>query len=186
MDKRADLKKHFETLELSIDAAPSEINNAYTSLKKLYSSNSIVLSPLIGEFTEEKRTNILKDIDNAYKNLSVLHIKEEPTIKSECVTEVTPEVNNEFEEKYDGSMLRDVRLSKNIDLKEVADHTNISKSYLLNIENENFDELPARIYLKGFIVSYAKYLGLDAEKLANSIIEKFEIWKEPGKDDKLE
>lgn len=184
MDKRVNLKKYFETLELDIDATASEINNAYTSLKKLYSSNSIAISPLINEFTEEKRTNILGDIDNAYKKLSDLNI-EELVLKSEYVTEIEPEINKGLEEEFNGSMLRDVRLSKNIDLKEVADHTNISKSYLLNIENENFDELPARIYLKGFIVSYAKYLGLDAEKIANSIIERFEIWQQPENDDTL-
>jgi len=185
MDSRVNLKKHFEILELRVDATASEINDAYASLKKLYSSNSIAISPLIDEFTEEKRKRILREIDNAYKNLSVLNIKEELTFKSESVNETSPESKKTLEKEFDGSMLRHARLSKNIELKEIADSTNISKYHLLNIENENFDELPARIYLKGFIVSYAKYLGLDAEKIANTIIERFEIWQQPENDDTL-
>ena len=186
MDNRVNLKKHFETLELELDATVSEINEAYTSLKKLYSSNSIAISPLIDEFTEEKRKEILREIENAYKNLSILSINEELSSKFEPANEVTPEDNKTLEGEFDGSMLMHARLSKNIELKEIADNTNISKRYLLNIENENFDELPARIYLKGFIVSYAKYLGLDAEKIANTIIERFEIWQQPENDDTLE
>lgn len=185
MDNRASLKKHFETLELEIDATVSEINEAYASLKNLYSSNSITISPLIDEFTEEKSKKILREIENAYKNLSVLSINEESSLKSECAIEVTPEDNKTLEGEFNGSMLMHARLSKNIELKEIAANTNISKRYLLNIENENFDELPARIYLKGFILSYARYLGLDSEKIANTIIEKFEIWQQPEKDDKL-
>lgn len=183
MDNRVNLKKHFETLELELDATVSEINETYTSLTKLYSSNSIAISPLIDEFTEEKRKEILREIENAYKNLSILSINEELSSKSESANEVTPEDNKTLEGEFDGSMLMHARLSKNIELKEIADNTNISKRYLLNIENENFDELPARIYLKGFIVSYAKYLGLDAEKIANTIIERFEIWQNAENDD---
>ena len=185
MDNRINLKKDFETLELEIDATASEINEAYRSLKKLYSSNSIAVSPLIDEFTEEKSRIILGEIENAYKNLSVLSINEESSFKPECAIEVTPEDSNTLEGEFDGSMLMHARLAKNIELKEIAANTNISKHYLLNIENENFDELPARIYLKGFILSYARYLGLDSEKIANTIIKKFEIWQQPEKDDRL-
>ena len=185
MNNKETLIKHFETLELDIDATASEINDAYASLKKLYSSNSIAISPLIDEFTEEKRNRILREIDNAYKNLSILNIKEELTFKSESLNETSPESKEALEKEFGGSMLRHARLSKNIELKQIADSTNISKYLLLNIENENFDELPARIYLKGFIVSYAKHLGLDAEKIANTIIERFEIWQQPENDDTL-
>ena len=183
MDNRVNLKNHFDTLELELNATVSEINEAYTSLKKLYSSNSIAISPLIDEFTEEKSKTILREIENAYKNLSGLKIREELTLKSECANETTPEDNKILEREFDGSMLKDARLSKKIELKEIADNTNISKRHLLNIENENFDELPARIYLKGFILSYAKYLGLDSEKIAATIIERFEIWQNTANDD---
>lgn len=185
MDNRVNLKNHFETLELELDATVSEINEAYTSLKKLYSSNSIAISPLIDEFTEEKSKKILREIDIAYKSLSAQSTNKELSSKSECTNKITPEDNKTLEGEFGGSMLMHARLSKKIEFKEIADNTNISKRYLLNIENENFEELPARIYLKGFIVSYAKYLGLDAEKIANAIIERFEIWQQPEKDDKL-
>ena len=185
MNNKDTFKKHFQTLELDVDATLPDIKDAYSSLKNLYSTDSIAISPLMNEITEEKRERILEDIEHAYKTLSVLHIKEKLILKSEPVSESPPENGQTEEKEFDGSMLRRARLSKNIELKEIADSTNISKYHLLNIENENFKELPARIYLKGFIVSYAKHLGLDAEKIANTIIERFEIWQQPENDDTL-
>ena len=178
MHNRGDLKKHFETLELEVGATTSEINEAYRTLKNLYSSDSIAISPLIDEFTEEKSKTILNEIENAYKNLITLNINKELPLKHDSSNEIEPEDDMTSKKEFDGNMLMQTRLSKKIELKEIADNTNISKRHLLNIENENFDELPARIYLKGFILSYAKYLGLDGEKIANTIIERFEIWQQ--------
>ena len=162
-----------------------DIKNAYTSLKNLYSTDSIAIAPLIDEFTEEKKDKILGEIEYAYKTLTTLRIKEELTLKSESVSKSPPENEQTGEKGFGGSELKHVRQSRNIELKEVADNTNISKRYLLNIEEENFAELPARIYMKGFIVSYAKYLGLDTEKTSNAILERFEIWQHSENDDKL-
>ena len=183
MDNRATLKKDFDTLELGIDATTSEINEAYRSLKNLYSSNSIAISPLVDEFTEEKSKRILCEIENAYKNLTILTIKEGEVQSAKDANEIKTEDHNRSGSVFDGSMLMHARLAKNIELKEIADRTNISKRHLINIENEKFDELPARIYLKGFILSYARYLGLDAEKISNSIIERFEIWQNSENDE---
>ena len=186
MNNKDTLKKHLETLELDIDATLPDIKNAYGSLKSLYSTDSIATSPLMNEISEEKRERILEDIELAYKTLSVLHIKEELTLKSESAVEPPAESKQTGKKRSGGSELRHTREAREIDLKEVADSTYISKRHLLNIEDENFAELPARIYLKGFIVSYAKYLGLDAEEIANSILKKFEIWQQPENDDTLE
>ena len=185
MNNKDTFKKHFETLELDIDATVPDIKNAYSYLKNLYSTDSIAISPLMDEITEEKRERILEDIEHSYKTLSVLHIKEKLILKSEPVSESPPENGQTGEKEFGGSELKHVRQSRNIELKEVADSTNISKRHLLNIEEENFAELPARIYLKGFIVSYAKYLGLDKEKIANAILERYEIWQQPKNDDTL-
>ncbi len=185
MNNKDTFKKQFETLELDIDATLPDIKNAYSSLKNLYSTDSIATSPLMDEISKENRERILGEIEHAYKTLSILHIKEELSMEPESPVESPTENGQTGEKRSGGSELRRARQSNKIELKEVADSTNISKRHLLNIEDENFAELPARIYLKGFIISYARYLGLDAEKIANDILKRFEIWQQPENDDTL-
>ena len=37
---------------------------------------------------------------------------------------------------------------------------------LQNIEEENFEDLPANVYVRGFVMSYARTIGLDADRVA--------------------
>jgi cytoskeletal protein RodZ len=65
-----------------------------------------------------------------------------------------------------GSTLRDARNRRKIDLSEVEDATKIRTRFLRAIENEEWDVLPGEIYTRAFIKTYASYLGLDGERLA--------------------
>ncbi len=65
-----------------------------------------------------------------------------------------------------GSTLRDARNRRKIDLSEVEDATKIRNRFLRAIENEEWDVLPGEIYTRAFIKTYASYLGLDGERLA--------------------
>lgn len=66
-----------------------------------------------------------------------------------------------------GSTLREARNSRKIELAEVEASTKIRVRYLLAIENEEWGALPGGIYTRGFIRSYAAYLGLDGARLAD-------------------
>jgi curved DNA-binding protein CbpA len=44
---RENLKRYFEILELDSDASFSEVKNAYFRLKRLYSTDSIVIAPIV-------------------------------------------------------------------------------------------------------------------------------------------
>lgn len=65
-----------------------------------------------------------------------------------------------------GSTLREARNRRRIDLSEVEATTKIRLRYLRAIENEEWDVLPGGPYARGFIRTYAAYLGLDGERLA--------------------
>lgn len=65
-----------------------------------------------------------------------------------------------------GSVLRKARKRRQIDLSEVEAATRIRAHFLLAIENEEWDELPGGVYTRGFIRTYASFLGLDGERLA--------------------
>jgi cytoskeleton protein RodZ len=65
-----------------------------------------------------------------------------------------------------GSVLREARNRRKIDLSEVEAATRIRLRYLRAIENEEWDVLPGGVYTRGFIRTYASFLGLDGERLA--------------------
>ena len=54
---------------------------------------------------------------------------------------------------------------RGVDLREIADATRINLRFLEAVENEEFGTLPGGVFNRGFIRSYARYLGLDEEKI---------------------
>jgi cytoskeletal protein RodZ len=62
-----------------------------------------------------------------------------------------------------GSSLREARLRQGQDFPELEQATKIRAKYLRALEDEQFDVLPAQTYVKGFLRSYAEYLGLDGQ-----------------------
>jgi len=60
-----------------------------------------------------------------------------------------------------GEKLRQAREERGITISEVAEQTRISGLYLSGIENDDYRTLPGGIFNKGFIKSFAKYVGVD-------------------------
>jgi hypothetical protein len=60
-----------------------------------------------------------------------------------------------------GNSLRETRTRRGIELVEAEQATKIRARYLRALEDEQFDQLPAPTYVKGFLKAYAEYLGLD-------------------------
>ena len=63
-----------------------------------------------------------------------------------------------------GHYLKSIRLEKGISLEEISNKTKIRADSLLIIEKEDFDRLPAEVYVKGFLRAYAKTVGADEEE----------------------
>ncbi|WP_427854584.1 helix-turn-helix domain-containing protein [Desulfotomaculum copahuensis] len=70
-------------------------------------------------------------------------------------------------------MLREARLARGISLADAEEATKIRGRYLEALEKEAFDVLPGRVYVKGFLRNYARFLGLDGELMAASYDEQF-------------
>jgi cytoskeleton protein RodZ len=66
-----------------------------------------------------------------------------------------------------GSVFREARNRRKVDLSEVEAATRIRIRYLRAIENEEWEALPGGVYTRGFIRTYASFLGLDGERLAD-------------------
>ena len=68
-----------------------------------------------------------------------------------------------------GQDLRAARIRRGDDLGAVSRALKIRKDHLDAVENDRLDDLPGRTYAIGFVRSYARYLGLDA----NALVERF-------------
>jgi cytoskeleton protein RodZ len=62
-----------------------------------------------------------------------------------------------------GNSLREARHRQQLELTEVEQATKIRARYLRALEEEAFDVLPAQTYVKGFLRTYADWLGLDGQ-----------------------
>lgn len=90
------------------------------------------------------------------------------------------ETNIDFERKiagekdFFGSFLKEVREYKNITYNFIASKTKISSLFIKNIEEENFEDFPARVYLLGFLKSYVTLLGLTNTKAVESYMKRYD------------
>lgn len=75
-----------------------------------------------------------------------------------------------------GTILREARNRRKVELSEVEAATRIRFRYLRAIEDEEWDVLPGGVYTRGFIRTYASFLGLDGDRLASDYRESVEPW----------
>jgi len=77
-----------------------------------------------------------------------------------------------------GNSLREARLRQGLDFPELEQGTKIRGKYLRALEDEQFDVLPAQTYVKGFLRSYAEYLGLDGQLYVDEYNSRFVVGEE--------
>jgi len=68
-------------------------------------------------------------------------------------------------EETSGEKLRQARCYKNLKIEDIAKKINIRAEYLIALEEENLDKLPAGLYGKNFLKEYARFLGLKPRDL---------------------
>lgn len=75
------------------------------------------------------------------------------------------------EENDFGLLSQNLRLAKGLEISFISRKLGIKEEYLLAIEKNRLDLLPAGIYRKGFLKKYAEFLGLDKKILADKLKE---------------
>ena len=68
-----------------------------------------------------------------------------------------------------GRILEQKRKERGLSLEEVEQATKIRKRYLTGLEREDYTILPDAVYARGFLKTYANYLGLDGEALSQQL-----------------
>lgn len=81
-----------------------------------------------------------------------------------------------------GEKLRKFRAEYHVTLPDVAKYTGIRKEYLEYLEAGAYEKLPADVYLRGFLRSYAHCLGVDPKSLVRLYERERSIAKNLGKE----
>ena len=68
-----------------------------------------------------------------------------------------------------GEYLKQKRTEKNYSLEKLSQKTKISINILKSLEANDFDHLPSAAYIKGFVASYVKVLGLPMDEAINKM-----------------
>ena len=79
-----------------------------------------------------------------------------------------------------GTSLREARSRRQIGLPQAEQATKIRAKYLRALEDERFDELPSETYVKGFLRTYADYLGLDGQLYVDEFNSRYVLGDEYG------
>jgi cytoskeletal protein RodZ len=73
-----------------------------------------------------------------------------------------------------------IRKERGLTLEEVECATKIHKPYLVALEREHYGALPDAVYARGFLKTYANYLGLDGEELSREFKDRRKPRRERG------
>jgi hypothetical protein len=74
-----------------------------------------------------------------------------------------------------GNSLRETRLRQGLDYSQVELATKIRAKYIRALEEEEFEALPVGTYVKGFLRSYAEFLGLDGQLYVDEYNSRFVV-----------
>jgi flagellar biosynthesis protein FlhG len=177
-------------------AGDEELRKAYKRQREIFSSGSLPLCSLMSEDElsverariEEAHDTLLDPLKRRAYDLSTFPDREQdllaprsgqnPALEAERAL-LREELAHEIgpNTPFTGSLLRKVRESLGVDLEEIARFTKINPAQLQAIEDENFGELPAVVYLRGFITEIAKFLKLDPTQVARSYLRRHTQWR---------
>jgi flagellar biosynthesis protein FlhG len=158
----------YTVLGLSEDTSPEEAKRAYHRMKALYAQGALATYSLL---ENDQRGEILDRIERAYMRVSQDLRAESadgpPVLPMHGLEEPVPPGPDEGVGPY----LMQRREFLGFTIKEIAQRTRIRSTYIEHIESESYQDLPAPVYLRGFILQYAHILGLpEPEKLAEAFL----------------
>jgi flagellar biosynthesis protein FlhG len=183
---------HYEILEIPRMATPQEIERAFRLAGETYSEDSLAGYSVFGEgevnaLRERAETafRVLSDpgarvaydasLSDAAGPEGQAAPRSEPIASSSAPAPIEPfEELDEESGEFDGARLRRCRLRRGMELEDIAGITKINPNYLQFIEEDRYADLPAAVYVRGFVSSYASCVGLDPRNVALSYMKRLD------------
>ncbi len=192
---------HYEVLEVPRDASVETLERAYKMARATWSegalgSYSVFDAQEVEAFRErvEEAYEVLSDAERrrAYDDAlgsaadreegEPLGIEFEPPPESapprEEVADLAHFDSDDESAPIDGARLRRARLRRGLDLDQIAEVTKVNPTYLRFLEEDRYADLPADVYVRGFVQAYARQLGLDAARAAGEYVTRMRAARE--------
>ena len=192
---------HYEVLETDPAATDEEIRRAFRRVREVYGAESLVVCGLYDRerlhalhLQLDSSYDVLMDAaarkrydQKLFPNglpprrrppppvvglSTIVPVEPDKEVATEPpVLPPLPEIGPET--AISGALLRQLRESRGIDLHMISERTKIGVSHLRSIENERFDVMPAPVYVRGFLVEYAKFLRIDVAHVLATYFERY-------------
>jgi cytoskeleton protein RodZ len=111
---------------------------------------------------------IFGDSDDIDDSNNVVHIDTHADTTVHDLPKDTSDEKSADADMSPGARLRQVREQKNLSLQEIAEKVLLDVQVLKKLEANNYDGLPAPIFVRGYIKSYAKVLAIPQESILES------------------
>jgi len=192
-------QNHYEILETHPTATKAEIERAYRLALATYADDSLAGYSV---FSDGDAAALRERIEMAYRVLSDGRLRSDydATLEIDRREDLPPAepsaplvpVEGELAERavplevagaarldddsgdFDGARLRHFRIRGGMEIEDISRVTKISPTYLRFIEEERFADLPAPVYVRGFVTAYANCVGLEGKYVAASYMKRFD------------
>ena len=92
--------------------------------------------------------------------------------------ESPPTLGDQMEEPEDGNwngqFLRRARIHAGIELEQIAEITKVGIRTLRLLEDDAYEDLPATVYVRGFVTAYVSTIGIEPTRAVASYIQRLE------------
>lgn len=189
---------HYEVLDVPPSASPDEIERAFALAAATWAADSLAVYSILGaEDAADVRERValahrvLSDpearrryddtldepapvVDRVQRALEAALADEPPPAELDPALRGLDDPDDEADgADFGGARLRRARLRRGLELDQIANITKINPTYLRFLEEEHFVGLPAPVYVRGFVVAYARCVGLDPRSVAASYMQRF-------------
>ncbi|HXU70262.1 MAG TPA: P-loop NTPase [Polyangia bacterium] len=200
--KRTEEQTLYEVLEIDPGASDEEIRRAYKRMREMYAADSMVVCGLytphrldVVHARIDEAYDTLLDAERRKLYDVKLFPEGIPTRSATSATTsgLIPAIEPAAPSKADntparvhapepivdanteitGELLKTLREARGIELALISQRTKVSVHHLRSIEEEHWSAMPAQVYLRGFLVEYARFLRLDVQHVTRSYLARY-------------
>jgi len=159
----------WEVLGLPPGTPLDQVAAAYRRRRALYAEEALASYMLL---EDDERTALLTRLEEAWKRISSSAIRASAGAPANVEPELEVDAAAPDPTDCPGAYLRYQRIRRGLSLEAVAAETKIRPSLLTQLENDDFDHMPAPVYVRGFVLQVARMMGLpNADTLAAAYLE---------------
>lgn len=164
------MENYYKILRVAPKASGTEVLAAYHAAKGALHQESLLRQNL----KSEDLAALSEHIELAYQTLSDPQKRREYDELLELSALAPVEATGTSIQRWSGDLLKRYREQSNLSLEEVFRITRIPIKYLRALEEEISEDLPARVYIQGFIKNLAHVYKLPTQETATAFLEYFD------------